>query len=897
MGWLGEQWRTFKMRWRRDRHDQELADEMALHLELRAERLREDGLSPQDARDTASRQFGNVTLQRDLSRDVWGWPRLETIYQDLRYAIRLIWKSPGFAAVVIITMALGIGANTAVFALLHGLLLRTPAVADADRLVVLFASQEGRSPYRRLSYPNYLDVQARARTLTSLAAFCWPVPLDLSTNDSGPAERVWAQLVSGNFFDVLGVSAALGRTFVPAEDRARNTDLVTVVSHDFWRARLGADPSVVGRTIRLNGRLFTVIGVAPRETPQVDPPFQPDVWVPMAVQAVVMPGQDGKLDARTESWLRGVGRLQLAASVEQAQAELTTIAGALAQNYPAENRRLTFTVRTQGDARAIVMGMFGAAGLTWVLFGLVALVLLIACANLAGILTVRAITRTREMSVRASLGAGRVRLFRQLFIESSLLVLIGGGAGITIASVVSTHLWMLVVPPLPFPVRIDAALDGPVLLFAVASTCLTALMFGLLPALQATRLNLAASLKGTGVVGPSRGQRGVHAFLVTAQVTLSVVVLIAATLFVRSLAEASHIDVGFVADKRTMATVQLGRQGYTTHQVSQFYEAMLGRLRLLPSIDSVTTTAFVPLSGGYLGDRVIYQEDEVIPAGDTRPAVILDRVGPDYFRTIGTPLLRGRDITDADRAESPAVAVINETFARTFWPGADPVGRRFRIGAVDAPLVEVIGLAPDGRYQSLQEPPQRRMFLPVRQDPQLEITWIVHADTSASVVQDGIRRAVSAIDFRLPVINATTLQAHVDRALVQSQVFAFLATMFGVVALLLASLGIYGMLSLMVRGQRREIGIRVALGARPAQVLRMVIGRGAVLAAAGLATGALVGSWTSGALAPMLYGATAFNTWTLLVVAGALGSAVLLASVLPARRALRIDPAKALRQD
>jgi predicted permease len=380
---------------------------------------------------------------------------------------------------------------------------------------------------------------------------------------------------------------------------------------------------------------------------------------------------------------------------------------------------------------------------------------------------------------------------------------------------------------------------------------------------------------------------------VTAQVTLSVVVLIAATLFVRSLVEASHIDVGFVADKRTMATVQLGRQGYTREQASQFYETMLARLRALPGVDSVTTTAFLPLSGGYLGDRVIYQENEVTPSGGARPAVILDRVGPDYFRTVGTTLLRGRDITDADRGESPAV----ETFARTFWAGADPIGKRFRIGAIDAPLVEVIGLAPDGRYQSLQEPPQRRMFLPVRQDLQLEITWIVHTDTSPSVVLDAVRREVSALDFRLPVINATTLQAHVDRTLVQSQVFAVLATMFGAVALLLASLGIYGMLSLMVRGQRREIGIRVALGARPSQVLRMVIRRGAVFATAGLATGGLVGSWTSGALAPMLYGGTAFNAWTLLVVAGALGPAVLLASVLPARRALRVDPAKALRQD
>ena len=897
MGWFGEQWRTFRMRWRRDRHDQELADEMALHIELRAERLRETGLSAQEARDTAKRQFGNATLQRDLSRDAWGWPRLETIYQDLRYAVRLTWKSPGFAAVVIITMALGIGANTAVFALLHGLLLRPPAVADADRLVVLFAGREGSTPYRRLSYPNYLDVQARSRMLASLAVFCWPLPLDLSNDGAGPAERVWAQLVSGNFFDVVGVPAALGRTFAPAEDRARNTHLVTVVSHDFWRSRLGADRSVIGKTIRLNGRLFTVIGVAPHEAPQVDPPFQPDLWVPMAVQALVMPGQDGKLDSRTETWLRGVGRLQPGASVEQAQAELTRIAGNLAQDYPAENRRLTLTARSQGDARAIVMGMFGAAGLTWVLFGLVAVVLLIACANLAGILSARALTRTREMTVRASLGAGRERLFRQLFTESSLLVLIGRVAGIAVASVASTHLWTLVVPPLPFPVRIDAAIDGPMLWFSVGSTCVTALLFGLLPALHAARLNLSTSLKGTGVVGQSRRQRGVHAFLVAAQVALCVVVLIAATLFVRSLAVASHIDVGFATANRTIATVQLGRQGYSAHQVSQFYEAVLARLRVLPGVHSVTTTAFLPLSGGYLGDRVIYREDETIPAGDTRPAVILDRVGPDYFRTIGTTLLRGRDITDAERVESPAVAVINETFARTFWPGTDPVGRRFRIGAVDAPLVEVIGLAPDGRYQSLQEPPQRRMFLPVRQGPQLEITWIVHASTSPSVVLDAVRREIRAIDSRLPVVNGTTMQEHVDRTLVQSQVFAFLATMFGVVALLLASVGIYGMLSLMVRGQTREIGIRVALGARPSQVLRMVVRRGAVLAAAGLATGALIGGWTSRALAPMLYGATAFDTWTLFVVACALGSAVILASTLPARRALRVDPAKALRQD
>lgn len=373
--------------------------------------------------------------------------------------------------------------------------------------------------------------------------------------------------------------------------------------------------------------------------------------------------------------------------------------------------------------------------------------------------------------------------------------------------------------------------------------------------------------------------------------------LLAATLFVRSLRAASRIDVGFATANRTIATVQLGRQGYDTHQVSQFYETVLERLRKFPGVLSVTTTAFLPLSGGYLGDRVIYREEESAAAGEVRPVAILDRVGPDYFRTVGATLLRGRDLADADRPGSPQVAVISETFAASFWPGADPIGKRFRIGTVDAPPVEVVGLVADGRCQSIREPPQRRMFLPVRQDPQLEITWIVHANTSPSEVLGAIRREVSAIDSRIPVTNATTLQAHVDRTLVQSRVFALVATVFGVIALLLASLGIYGMLSLMIRGRTREIGIRMALGARRSQVLQIIVRPAIVLAVVGLGTGALVGGWTSRALAPLLYGRTAFDASILLVVAAALASMVLIATVLPARRALRVDPANVLRQE
>ena len=897
MAWLGEQWRTLRMRLRRARHDQELADEMAHHLELRAERLRASGLSADEAHKAANRRFGNVLLERERSRDVWGWPRLETFWQDVRYAVRVSWKRPAFAVLVVLTMGLGIGANTAVFALLHGLLLRPPPVADPDRLVVLFSGRQGGTPYRRFSYPNYLDIRDRARTLASLATFCWPVPVDLSSDGSAPAERLWAQLVSGNFFDVLGAHASMGRTFAVDEDLARNTHLIAVVSHDFWHSRLGANPSIVGKTIRLNGRSFTVIGVAPREMPQVDPPFEPDLWVPMAVQAIMMPGQEGKLDSRTETWLRGIGRLQPTASVAQAQAELTTIATSLAESYPNENRRLTLTLRSQADARAIVMGMFGAAGLTWVLFGLVALVLVIACANLAGLLSVRALSRTREITVRVALGAGRGRLFRQLFTESSLLVLAGGAAGTVVAWMGSQHLWTLVLPPLPFPVRIDAGIDGPVSLFAITSTCLTALLFGLLPALHATRSDIATSLKGAGVVAETRGQRRVHELLVAAQVGLSVVVLVAATLFVRSFREASRIDIGFATSNRTIATVQLGRQGYESHQVSQFYETVLGRLRELPGVFSVTTTAFLPLSGGYLGDRVIYREGDSGAAGDIKPVAILDRVGPDYFRTVGATLLRGRDITDTDRLGSPPVAVINEAFAATFWPGADPVGKRFRIGGVNGPFVEVVGLVADGRYQFLREPPERRMFLPVRQDSQLEITWIVHTDTPSSEVLGAIRREVSEIDSRIPVVNATTLQAHVDRTLVQPRVFALLATVFGVIALLLAAVGIYGMLSLMIRSRTREIGIRVALGARPGQVLRMIVRPSVILAVVGLSTGTLVGGWTSRALAPMLYGPTGFDASILLVVAAALASMVLIATALPAHRAIRVDPANVLRQD
>lgn len=822
--------------------------------------------------------------------------RFETITSDLRFALRILRKSPGFVVTTILTLALGIGANTAAFGLLHALVLRPQPVAEPDRVVVMFGGFRNSWAYGRFSYQNYLDVRDQTTMLQSFAAYAWATPLDLRTSASAPAERVWAQPVTGNFFDTLGIQAAYGRTFAPDEDRTRLTHPVVVLSHRLWRARLNGDPAIVGQTLRLNGLPYTVIGIAPERMAQIDPPFAPDVWVPIAMTGQVMPGQENKLDSRIQKWLRGVGRLRAGVTIAQAQAELTGIANGLVEAHPVQNRNMILTLVPEQEARSRTLGT--SARLSWVLLALVALVLLMACANLANLLLVRAFARAKEMSVRASLGAGRGRLVRQLLTEHGLLAIAGGGAGVALAVFLSTRLWTLVMPPGQRTTWIDTSDQMPVLAFAIACTLLTAIVFGLVPALQASRVSLTSALKGgAGSGGPAgASRRTTHEALVVAQLALCVVVLAAAALFLRSLSAVTHIELAFTPENRVVASIELGLQGYDIARARAFHDALLTRVRELPGVEAASNTAILPLSGGYVSDPKFWRAEEHASNDDPRPFVITDLVGADYFRTMGTPILRGRELIEADRLEhAPPVAVINAELARTFWPGQDPIGRRFRIGRAESPLIEVVGLVADGQYETLGERPQRRVFLPFSEET--DGTLIVHTKAGASATLTSIRQIVSALDSQVPVARAETLSEHVARSVAQPRVFAMLASTFGVVALLLAVIGVYGTLSFLVRGRMREIAVRVALGALPRQVLLMVLRRGGILAACGLATGGIAAALVCRWLATMLYGATTLDLRTGAIVGGVLALAVLTASALPARRALRINLVRALRQE
>jgi predicted permease len=818
----------------------------------------------------------------------------ETFRSDVRFTLRLIRKSPGFVVTTILTLALGIGANTAAFGLLHALVLRPLPVAEPDRVVVTFGGFRNSWPYGRFSYRNYVDIREQTTMLQSFAAYAWATPLDLRTSASAPAERVWAQPVTGNFFDTLGIQAAYGRTFAPDEDRTRLTHPVVVLSHRLWRARLNGDPSIVGQTLRLNGLPYTVIGIAPERMAQIDPPFAPDVWVPIAMTGHVMPGQENKLDSRIEKWLRGVGRLRPGVTIAQAQAELTGIANGLVAAHPVQNRNMILTLVPEREARSQTLGT--SARLSWVLLALVALVLLMACANLANLLLVRAFARAKEMSVRASLGAGRGRLVRQLLTEQGLLALVGGGAGVALAVFLSTRLWTLVLPPGPRTTWIDMSEQMPVLAFASACTLLTAILFGLVPALHASRVSLTSALKGAAGGGPRGTSRvTLHEALVVAQLGLCVVVLAAAALFLRSLSAATHVELAFTPANRVVASIELGLQGYDTARARAFHDALLMRVREMPGVEAASNTAILPLSGGYISDPKFWRAEEHASNDDPRPFVITDLVGADYFRTMGTAILRGRELTEADRREhAPRVAVINEELARTFWPG-DPIGRRFRLGRAEAPLIEVVGLVADGQYETLGERPQRRVFLPFLEET--DGTLIVHTKAGPAATLTAIRQIVSALDPQVPVARAETLSDHVARSVAQPRVFAMLASTFGVVALLLAVIGVYGTLSFLVRGRTREIAVRVALGALPRQVLLMVVRRGSILAACGLIAGGIGAALVSRWLATMLYGATTLDVRTGVIVGGVLALAVLMASAVPARRALRINLVRALRQE
>jgi predicted permease len=823
---------------------------------------------------------------------------MSIFFQDVRYALRGLLRQKGFAVVTILTLALGIGANVAIFSLLNPLIFRPLSVPDADRLCRVFSGRTGGNHYGRMSYPNYTDLRTHLQTFESLAASSWPVRFSMRAGAghgrSSQTEVVWGAVVSGNFFTTMGVPPLLGRTFLPEEDAAPDARPVVVVSHRLWKTKLAEDPRVIGQTVRLNSREFTVIGIAPPQMPQTEPLFPADLWVPMMMQAHAMPGQAHKLASRGETWLSVFGRLRPGVTLTQARAELDTWARRLEQAHTVDNRRLMLPVLTEQDSRTRQLP--GVAPFGWGLLGVVALVLLIACANIASLLLARSLARRREFAIRASVGASRARLVRQLLTESLVISLIGGACGLVVASL-TTRVLLTLVPPLPIEIAVDAGIDVRVLLFTLAISLGTGLLLGILPTIRSIREDLTSPLK-SGDIGTRRRHTRMLSrdVLVVGQIAVCLVLLIAAGLFVRSLQQAQYINLGFDPENRLLASVEIGSAGYTQERVMAFQSRVLEDVRALPGVMAASFTAHPQLGPGYLGDGRLSVEGEPPLPDDRRPVVYYDKVAPRYFETMATPLLSGRDFSEQDRAGTSPVGIVNHTLARTISHGESPIGKRLRLSnAPDAPWIEIIGVVADGKYHSLGEPPQRHLYLPSLQNVHSAMTLVLHTSGDPRNYAQLVRSIVGTLDPDLPVTDVQTMNEHLGFALYPARISALLFTVSGTLGLLLAMIGVYGLLAFIVRQRTREIGIRIALGAGSQDVVWSIARKVLMLLVPGLAVGLLAAYAATGMLAGVLYGLDARDPLTFAAAPLVLLLTAIAATAVPARQASRVDPVVALR--
>lgn len=824
---------------------------------------------------------------------------MDTLLQDLRYAVRTLVKSPGFAAVAILSLALGIGVNTAIFSFVNAVLLRPLPVASPDRLMFVYSGRSD-APYITASYPDYVDFRDRNEVFTGLACYAG-VTVSMTTDDQ--AEQIDGVIVSGNYFDVLGVSPVRGRAFSAEEDQTPLAHPVVIISHALWQQRFGGNAGLVGSTLTLNGRAFTVIGVAPPgfTGTQVGEPV--DLFLPMMMQSLVRPprgGFSGEMDAdllrrRGPRWLNMVGRLKAGVSEEQAQAAMSTLAGQLEQTYQDTNRGwivTLFPVR-KGDPGL----RSDALPIATLLMSVVGLVLLIACFNVANLLLARAASRRKEISIRLALGASRRRLIRQLLTESLVIGLLGGAVGLLLA-LWFTDIMRTVHPPANlFPLRLDFRPDGRVLLFTLLMSLATGLLFGLAPAIQASRPDLVPALKDeTAVMSHGARRFRLRNLFVIVQVAISLVLLIAAGLFLRSMRSAEAINPGFNADNQLIAPMNIQLLKYTRTQGRAFYEQVIEKVESLPGVQSASLARVVPLSGGGRTNTV-YIEGQEPPPEDRPNTTNANVVGLRYFETLGIPLLGGRDFAASDREGAPGVVIVNETFARRFWNDESPVGKHISLRGQQGPYLEVIGLARDGKYRTLGESPRPSIYLPVSQNHETGMTLHVRTTVEPRQLVAAIRGEIQAIEKNLPVYDVRTMREHLGSALFGARMGAILLAVFGGLALLLATVGLYGVMGYSVARRTHEIGIRMALGATRRDVLGLVLKDGLVLVGLGVA-GGLAGAWfATRLLAGFLYDISTTDPLTFVAISLLLTGVALGASFVPAHRATRVDPLVALRYE
>ena len=874
---------------RKQRVQGELDEELRDFLDMAAQEKMKQGMSHKDAFRAVRLELGTIEVTKEIVRSA-GWESfVENLWQDLRYAARMLRKNPGSTAAVVIALALGIGLNTTVFTFVNALLLRPPAGVKApDQLLEVWLhnpQSSGVEGYLPLTYPDYLYYRDHNKSFGGILAFDGD-PESVIWNKSGEGQVVLGQLVSGNFFSLLGVNALLGRTISPEDDRITDPKPVVVLGHAFWQQNFGSDPLIVGKTLILNGVNYSVIGVAPPGFAGLLVGIEPDFWAPTAMVVQITRDKD-RLSDWNGYWLLAVGRLKPEANLSGARAEMTVLEHQVELDHPDLKRNL--------DAAAfpatLIPGPYRTyvSAFTALLMAVFGLVLLIACANVASFLLARATGRTREMAIRSALGAGRGRLIRQMLVESLLLSGLAGFAGLI--SAYWTAPLLLALKPASLPITLRLPIDWRVLIFTMVVSLICGVAFGLTPALRSARAQVASNLKDETRSAGYRNSR-LRSILITGQIATCAVLLVGACLCVRSLRNASSIDPGFNTQHVLAATLDPARQGYSEVQVRDFYEQLLLHVRALPGVTAASFVSHLPLGTAREQTAVIDMGNPPLDKNDAMPVEVL-RVTPGYFQTMGIPLLRGRDFASSQDEQKIGETIINEALAKRLWKNQDPLGRRisFDEGKVG---MEIVGVVKTGKYRTLGEDPVPVVYL--SQLPPAR-TLVVRTSGDPAALLDTLRREIHLVDSNIAATDLETMRQYMTLPLFPARTTGVLLGVSGFLALALTSIGLFGVISYIVSQRTHEIGLRMALGARHGDVLKLVVRHGFFLTVIGLIIGLGISFGAARLLSFLLYGIAPTDPTTFVGVALVLCVVAVVACYVPARRAMRVDPLVALRYE
>ncbi len=818
---------------------------------------------------------------------------MDTLLQDIRHGARLLWKSPGFTLVAVVTLALGIGANSAIFSVVNAFLLRPLPVKDPQQLVVVANSHPENGTPHRVSYLDYLDYRAQSGEFSNISAMR---PDFLGVSTGGRAERVLAAFVTGNYFTMLGVSPALGRLILPSEGNTPGSDPVVVLDNAYWRRRFGGDPSVVGASVHVNGIPCTVIGVLPESFHGTYAIAEVAAYLPFGM-ATMDPTAKDLFTKRDDHELRILARLKPGVSRAAAEASFQVVARRLQQEYPATDKGIRMHVIPERLARPEPETGAQVPLVAGVFLSLVGLVLLVACVNVVNLLLARASVRSKEIAIRAALGAGRVRLLRQMLTESLLLAALGGALGAGVGEWASRMLASVKLPG-DIPFYFNFGMDWRVFLYGTAMALAAGILSGVVPALRASRADVLEVLREGGR-GP--GNDGRHRFrdvLVVGQVAGSLMLLVAAGLFVRSLSNARNVDLGFRPDHLLVMGMDPAQQGYDEARGRALFREIEQRVRALPGVQSATLAFTYPMNYDNLG-AYVRTEEQPPEAAKRNPVAAYNSVGADFFETMGTPILRGRALTAQDQESSLRVAVVNQTMAQRLWPGADPIGKRFYYDAAPNQPIEVVGVAKNGKYQWMFEDPTPNFYLPIGQDYHSERALVVRTAGAPEDLGLSVVKEIHALNADLPVNDVMSMEQALNGAngFFLLNMGAGCAAALGGLGLVLALVGVYGVVSYAASRRTHEIGIRMALGADRGNILGMVLARGFGLVLAGIGAGIVASLGLTRFLANLLFGIRPADPITFVGVALILAAVSLLACYLPARRATRVDPLVALRYE